>query len=152
MMPVRVTAPYDWAALRELIASAFAGMDGRIDPPSSIHRMTPEDVARQVETGEVWVIGNPPLASVFLTPKAETLYVGKLAVAESARKQGLARLLLETAAERARTLGLTCLELQTRVELSENHATFRALGFVQTGATAHRGHDRPTSLTFRKPV
>ncbi len=152
MMPVRVTDPYDWAALRELIATAFAGMDGRIDPPSSIHRLTPEDIARQANTGEVWVIGDPPLATVFLTPKGEALYVGKLAVADSARNQGLARRLIETATARARALGLTCLELQARVELTENHAAFRAMGFVQTGATAHPGHDRPTSLTFRKAV
>ena len=152
MTPVRVRPPYDWAALRGLIASAFAGMEGRIVPPSSIHRLTADDIARQADTGEVWVIGDPPLATVFLTPKDEALYIGKLAVAEAARKQGLARLLLETAAERARALGLTCLELQTRVELVENHAAFRALGFVLTGATAHPGHDRPTSLTFRKPV
>ena len=48
---------------------------------------------------------------------------------------------------RARALGLPVLELQTRVELTENHAAFRALGFAQTGATAHPGFDRPTSLT-----
>jgi hypothetical protein len=38
------------------------------------------------------------------------------------------------------------------VELLENHATFRALGFVQTAATAHTGYTRPTSLTFERPV
>jgi hypothetical protein len=39
-----------------------------------------------------------------------------------------------------------------RVELTETHATFRALGFTETGRTAHPGFDRPTSITFRRPV
>jgi hypothetical protein len=41
-------------------------------------------------------------------------------------------------------------ELQTRIELVENHAIFAALGFVETARTAHKGYDRPTTLTFRK--
>ena len=49
-------------------------------------------------------------------------------------------------------LHLPVLELQTRVELTENHATFRALGFVEVARTAHPGYDRPTSITFRRPV
>jgi hypothetical protein len=48
-------------------------------------------------------------------------------------------------------LGLDHLELQTRVELTENHATFRAMGFVETGRTAHPGYDR-TSITFRRAL
>ena len=42
------------------------------------------------------------------------------------------------------------IELQTRVELTANHRAFRALGFVETGRTAHQGYDRPTSVTMRK--
>jgi hypothetical protein len=34
----------------------------------------------------------------------------------------------------------------------ENHATFRALGFAEAGRTAHEGFDRPTSITFARPV
>jgi hypothetical protein len=45
-------------------------------------------------------------------------------------------------------LGLDHLELQTRVELTENHATFRAMGFTETGHRASR-HDR-ISITFRR--
>jgi hypothetical protein len=26
------------------------------------------------------------------------------------------------------------------------------MGFERTGATAHPGHDRPTSVTYRRPV
>jgi hypothetical protein len=52
----------------------------------------------------------------------------------------------------ARALGRPLLELQTRVELTENHAIFAALGFREVGRTAHPGYDRPTSVTMERPV
>jgi GNAT superfamily N-acetyltransferase len=152
MTPYRCVDPFDWAALLVLIRTEFAYMDGRIDPPSSMLALTPEAVAEQARSGEVWAMGKDPVACVFLTPKPRSLYIGKLAVAANHRRQGLSRLLIGLAATRARLLGLPVLELQTRVELTENHATFRALGFVEIARTAHPGFDRPTSITFRRPV
>ena len=61
-------------------------------------------------------------------------------------------MLINSAAARARALGLTHLELQTRVELVANHATFTAMGFVETGRTAHKGYARPTSITYQRKV
>lgn len=152
MQPHRATDPYDWPAVLALLHRAFAPMEGVIDPPSSLHRLTAEDIAAQSRSGEVWVIGAPAIACVFLTPKADALYVGKLAVDPSQQGRGHARALIGIAATRARALGLPALELQARVELAANHATFAALGFTRTGATAHAGYDRPTSYTFRRPV
>ncbi|MDE4131853.1 GNAT family N-acetyltransferase [Phaeobacter sp. QD34_3] len=137
-------------AVLDLIRSSFAFMEGRIDPPSSMRDLTPQSLAEQCRKGEIWVIGTPPLACMFLTPKQDCLYLGKLAVAESSRGMGLARSLIDHALRRARDLGLPAVELQTRVELVENHAAFARLGFVQTGSTAHPGFDRPTSLVFRR--
>ncbi|WP_172300222.1 GNAT family N-acetyltransferase [Pseudoruegeria sp. HB172150] len=153
-IPFRVTDPYDWPSLLALIQAEFAYMEGRIDPPSSMHRLTPEAIAAQAETGEIWVIehGGTPAACIFLTPQPPALYLGKLAVSSNHRGQGLARRLIGTAETRARALGLTALKLQTRVELTENHAAFTALGFAITGTTAHEGYDRPTSLTMLRPV
>ena len=152
MTPYRATDPYDWAAILRLISTAFASMEGRIDPPSSMTSLTAEAIARQAQEGEVWVIGHPPVACMFLTPKGAALYLGRIAVASANRNQGLARALIEAAGRRARERGFKALELQSRVELIENHAVFAALGFSQVGMTAHPGFDRPTAITFRKPV
>ena len=152
MLPHQATDPYDWPALLALLQRAFAAMEGRIDPPSSLHRLTPDIIAAQARTGEVWVIGTPPAACLFLSPKPDALYLGKLAVDPPRQGQGHARRLIDLAATRARAMGLPALELQTRVELTRNHALFRHMGFVQTSATAHPGYDRPTSLTFRRPL
>lgn len=146
----RAAAGTDWGAVLALIRREFGFMQGRIDPPSSMNALTEAAIALQAVAGEVWLIGTEPLACVFLTPKPPYLYVGKLAVATPARRQGLARLLVEVAAQRAQALGLVGLQVQTRVELLENHAAFAAMGFVQTHATAHAGYDRPTSLTFTR--
>lgn len=154
LMPPKRHRPGDpaLAQVLDLIRRSFAGMEGRIDPPSSMHALDLAALDRQCRGGELWSIGAPVLACVFLTPQNDALYVGKLAVAEPARGQGLARALLDLAEERAQSLGLPRLRLQTRIELTENHATFAALGFRQTGQTSHPGYDRPTSLIFERPV
>jgi ribosomal protein S18 acetylase RimI-like enzyme len=151
MTPQRAANPALWPAILALLHEAFAYMEGRIDPPSSLRDLTPEALTRQAEVGEIWIIG-APVACVFLTPKPGALYVGKLAVAASHRGRGLARRLLEQAEARAQALRLPALELQVRVELVENQAAFRALGFHEVGRTAHKGYDRPTSITYRRAV
>jgi len=140
----------DLPAILPLIRDSFAFMEGRIDPPSSMHRLTEESIRQHASDAELWAIGRPPHAVVFLTPKADCLYLGKLAVEASQRGRGLARRLVELAEDRARALGLEALELQTRVELVENHAAFGRMGFVKTDETAHPGYDRPTSITMQK--
>ena len=135
-----------------LIRAAFAAMEGRIDPPSSMHRLDAAAVSDQAQRGEIWTLGTPPVACVFLTPREGALYLGKLAVAGDHRGRGLARRLVDHAATRARALGLPALELQTRIELAENHAAFSRMGFMTTGTTTHPGYDRPTSVTMRRPV
>ena len=151
MTPHRAVAPYDWPALLALLHRAFANMAGRIDPPSSLHALTPEAIAQQAVTGEVWVIA-PTAACLFLTPKPGRLYLGKLAVDPALQGQGHARTLIALAESRAKALGLALLELETRVELTENHALFQHLGFSESARKAHPGFNRPTSITFTKPV
>ena len=98
------------------------------------------------------MVGDPPVACVIFTLKSDCLYVGKLAVAETARKAGHARRLIELATVRARELDVDHLELESRVELTEVHAAFERLGFEKVGTTVHEGYDRPTSYTMRKRV
>lgn len=137
-----------------LIRTTFAYMEGRIDPPSSMHRLTREAVAEQAARGEVWAIvqADRPVACVFLSPRPPVLYLGKLAVAPTHRGRGYARRLVALAEARARALGLDAVELESRVELTENHSAFAALGFRLAGERAHPGYDRATSLTFVKPL
>ena len=52
--------------------------------------------------------------------------------------------------EHARSVGLRGSRFDTRIELTENHATFAAMGFVRSGEHCHEGYDRPTFVTMRK--
>lgn len=152
--PFRATAPYDWDAILALLQAEFAYMQGRIDPPSSMLALTPENIAAEANVGEIWVIeiDSRPAACIFLSPRANTLYLGKIAVRRRYRGKGLARQLIETAGRRARDLGLGSLTLESRVELTDNHAAFTALGFSITGTTTHPGFSHPTSITMQRKV
>lgn len=153
--PIRLDPAWPhWERLRALILDAFANMEGRIDPPSSAHRLTAAGMAEQARSGEVWAImeGDEPLACMFLTPRADALYLGKVAVRPDRQGRGLGRRLAWLAEQRARALGLPALELRSRIEMAEIHTIYARLGFARTGETAHPGYDRPTSITMRKEL
>lgn len=138
----------------DLLHRAFAYMDARIDPPSSLHRLTiariREDAAADGLIGAF--VDEVLVGCAFVKPDGNALYVGKLAIDPSCQWQGIGKLLLAEAERRAVERGLPALILQTRVELSENHRAFARVGFVKTGETAHDGYDRPTSITMTKVI
>lgn len=138
--------------VRDLILRAFAYMEGRINPPSSIIRMSLEDAKAHARDHEIWAIGTPPVAACFLTFEPERLYLGRLAVDQTHRRKGLAARLVALAEARAKAKGLSHIELGSRVELVENHRAFAALGFVRFAETANEGFDRPTTYWFRKTL
>lgn len=148
--PRRMGPEEDMAPVHALLTGAFGYMEGVIDPPSSMTRMTPEDLSRDAAANELWVLDPGPAACMILTVKGDTLYLGKLAVDARLRGAGLARRMVDLAVARARALGLAHVTLQTRVELTGNQATFQRLGFHEIGRTAHAGYDRPTSITYRQ--
>lgn len=151
--PVRITADDPSVpGILDLVQRSFAYMEPRIDPPSSMHRLSVDSIQDECVQGEVWAIEQPAYACVFLTEKDDCLYIGKLAVSETMRGQGLARRLIDLAANRARAKRLQMLELSTRIELVENHHTFSRLGFLKTGEDRHAGYERPTFIIMRKPV
>lgn len=144
----------DWHQLLKLLRASFAYMDSRIDPPSSLKHMGIEELrAKAREESLILAEENGVIIGcAFAALRDDCVYVGKLAVASTARGKGVARALLEAAEAIARNNRRGFLELQTRVELIENHATFAALGFEKVGESAHAGYTRPTSITMRKPV
>ena len=78
------------------------------------------------------------------------LYVSKLAVWPHLQGRGIGRHLMSALEVFARESGHTVLELETRVELNENHQTFEALGFKKVSEHAHEGYDRPTYIRMRR--
>jgi ribosomal protein S18 acetylase RimI-like enzyme len=143
-----------WEELLAMVRASFAYMDGVIDPPSSVHRLTPELLAAkaEVETGFLALAAGEIAGCAFLAERRDHLYLGKLAVAPAWQGRGVGALLLRAAEEHALRSGKPVIELQTRVELTGNQRLFARLGFAETGRTAHAGFERPTSVTMRKDV
>lgn len=143
-----------WDALFDMAKRSFAYMDGVIDPPSSIHRLTPATLPEKAtrETALVAFCRGALAGCVFLADRGDDLYIGKLAVEPAMQGKGVGRALMDATERHARGLGRTALELQTRVELTGNQAAFARLGFRETGRSAHEGFDRPTSVTMRKEL
>lgn len=160
MIPVEIAirrAPgdfADWEGVRALILDAFAAMEGRIDPPSSALRLTPRSMAADAAQGALLLAEaeSALVGCAFIRPKGDALYIGKLAVRPDRHGNGIGKALVAAARAEARALGLKALELQTRIELTENHAAFARMGFVKVAETAHPGYRRPTSITMRAPA
>ena len=143
----------DWRELHGLLNACFAYMDGRIDPPSSLLRMSANDLrAKAASESLVIARANGLVGCAFMLSQPDAILLSKIAVAPEFRRCGVLRRMIEIAEDHARQHCRSALALQTRVELTENHRTFAALGFIRVGETAHAGYDRPTSITMRKTV
>ena len=138
--------------LLALILSSFAYMDAIIDPPSSAHRLTVDNLAQKTrdEIAFIALDGEDLQGCIFCKPEATSLYVGKLAVSPLSQGKGVGVALLGQAEEVARDRQLPALRLETRIELTQNHSRFAAWGFVRTAENSHPGYTRVTSIEMTK--
>jgi ribosomal protein S18 acetylase RimI-like enzyme len=145
----------DWDALLALILASFAYMQPRIDPPSSALFLTLAGLKQKarVEKAYAAVENGIVLGCIFCKPEPpDCLYIGKLAVAPDAQGRGAGQMLLQAAEAYAAECKLTCLRLETRIELVENHRIFAKWGFVRTAEGCHPGFPRPTFIEMRKTL
>ena len=150
--PIRILIQSDPALLQvlHLIQESFSFMTGRIDPPSSMHSLTLQDLTKMAQTDWILGMGDPVKACVVASPRNHALYLGKMAVDSSLRGQGIARVLVHACERIAMDLGLDRLELQVRIELVENQNAFAKMGFVKTSENCHQGYNRVTEITMQK--
>jgi predicted N-acetyltransferase YhbS len=144
----------DWEGMRLLIRRAFGPMDGVIDPPSSTHLLTAQSLADKAGREQAFIAQQDGdlVGCVFLEDRGDHLYLGRFAVDPSRHGQGIGRALMEAAFAHARALNRSAIEMQARIELTDNHAIFKRLGFSEISRTSHPGYTRPTSITFRKAL
>jgi GNAT superfamily N-acetyltransferase len=144
----------DWPGLLALLHANYAYMAARIDPPSSLLRMDAAEFEKKSreETMILAWAGERLAGCLFAALREDCVYVGKLAVDAPFRGRGIARRLMLAAEALARAHLRPFMELQTRIELTENHAAFASLGFAKVNEYAHPGYDRPTSITMRKKM
>ena len=150
--PIRRLQPNDQALseVLTLICTSFAFMTGRIDPPSSMHQLTVQDLSDQAQASWILAMGDPVEACVVASPLPHALYLGKMVVDAILRGQGVGRLLVAACVEIAREMGHDRLELQVRIELVENQQAFAKMGFVKVSENCHPGYGCVTEITMQK--
>jgi ribosomal protein S18 acetylase RimI-like enzyme len=144
----------DAAAAAALIRAAFADQGGQSDPPSSALKETAEAVAQKLAEGGgiAAFAAQEMIALVLFTADDDALYLGRLAVAPSARGQGVAARLLDLAEEEARRLGFDKIRLRVRLDLPANRRLFGRHGYREAARLSHPGFDRPTFAVMEKPL
>ncbi|MEM1300709.1 MAG: GNAT family N-acetyltransferase, partial [Pseudomonadota bacterium] len=114
-------AATDWAEVLDLLHRAFAVMEGRIDPPSSLHSMDEMTLAEKA-TREMCLLAEDEdgtlVGCLFGAPEEDSLLISKLAVDPDRQGEGIARALMNLAEAEAKAAGLPALKLQTRIELA----------------------------------
>ena len=142
----------DWQCLLALLQAAFAYQEHRIDPPSSVYSLDVGSLAEKARDDHLFLAhADGDLAGcVFAEKHDSAVYVSKLAVWPHLQRSGIGRRLVSAVEEFARQIGQDILELNTRIELTENHCTFERLGFIKIAEHTHEGFDRPTYITMRK--
>ncbi len=144
----------DWAGLLNLLHESFAYMNDRIDPPSSLHKLDLDGIESKAKQENLIVISKDGLLAgcAFFKPLGDAMYIGKVAVSSEFRQQGLAKAMFDEIEKIAVIKNIERLQLETRVELIENHQTFRTMGFKKVAETAHPGYDRATSIIMEKMI
>ena len=127
-------------------------METRIDPPSSMYRLDLAGVKKRHSDREVFVIGEHPDACMFVEPKGDALYLGKVAIEPTLRGTGRFAALIAKAENVAAAANLTHLEIESRIKLTEVHAAFSRQGFTEIERGAHEGYQTPTFIVMRKQL
>ncbi len=143
----------DADAVAALIREAFAAQAVATDPLPSALLVTAADVTAHLARGgggAVALVDGVMAGSVLWEEKDGGLYVSRVGVAPSSRRQGIARALVAAAEAAAREMRLPRVHLATRLVLADNRRLFAACGFVETERTAHPGYAEPTSVTMVK--
>src|SRR3546814_19829139 len=78
-------------------------------------------------------------SSDLAAPRKDSFYLGKIAVRPGLQGRGLARRMIALAEAGARSRNLKSLDLQTGIELTENHRAFVAIGLGRKNVVEGKG-------------
>jgi ribosomal protein S18 acetylase RimI-like enzyme len=145
-MDPRPATAADLPAIREVVGAAYARYLSRMDrPPAPMLA----DYGAAVDTGRLWVTGQPVAGLIELTGAGDALHIGNVAVHPGSQGTGLGRLLMDFAERRAILLGLTRLNLYTNEVMTENQAIYTHLGYREVDRHTEDGYRR---IYMEKPL
>jgi predicted N-acetyltransferase YhbS len=151
-MLLREATAADIPTLVAVVHAAFGEYRDRLEPPSGAHNETPESMQQALHTG--WAvlacIHNTVVGCVLFHQESNHLYLGRLSVLPPFRRHGVGRALTEYVEQRARTLGIPCVQLGVRTRLPHLQAYYERLGYRIVRYEAHPGYTVPTSVVMEK--
>ena len=135
----RLATESDLARIHEVVVSAYEKYLVRMDrPPAPVLR----DYGPHIRNGSLWVIGDPIIGLVSLTPENEYLLLQNIAVHPSFQGRGFGRMLMEFAEFRARQLRLLRIRLYTNEVMLENIGIYSHMGYIEVGRGLDEGYKR----------
>jgi ribosomal-protein-alanine N-acetyltransferase len=129
-------------------AEALAAIHHAAFPPGQ--RWGREAMVLQLELPGVFVLYDPRGAMVMARIAADEAEILTLAVLPDQRRQGLARILLEEAAQQCQALGATTLFLEVATRNEAAHALYLAQGFQEIGRRRRYYADGDDALVMRR--
>jgi len=149
---IRAAAASDAAVISDLIRRAFAAQPRPTDPPSSALKETAATITAHLARGGGAVLerGGVAVGAVLWEVEEGALYISRVSVDPDARRQGIARALVDEAEREARRRGLPRMTLGVRLELVENRQLFRSCGFEDLEFRRHEGHAEPTWVLMER--
>jgi GNAT superfamily N-acetyltransferase len=151
---LREAATADIPAALAVLHTAFEEYQGRLDPPSRVHRETVESLAGAMAAGRLILaeLDATLVGCVLYHAELDHIYFGRLAVLPAYRRRGVAGVLIAYVEQRGRELNLPCVRLGVRVGLPELRDRYQRLGYRQVEARQHEGYAEPTYLIMEKPL
>jgi len=129
----------DLPSIRALIAAAYEKCLDRMDlPPAPLSR----DYTAAVETGTVWVAGEPVVALISLIHAGDSLLIENVAADPSEQGTGIGRHLMDFAEREATRTQLRRLILYTNEAMVENLAIYAHMGYVEVVRRTEDGYRR----------
>jgi ribosomal protein S18 acetylase RimI-like enzyme len=137
--------------LVRVIHAGFAEQRSLV-PPSSADRENVAGLTARLAEGAAFlaVAGGTRVGCVVGQRHPDCLYIGRLAVLPTWRRQGVAQALLRAIEDHARETGETLLELNVRLVLDGNIRLFEGLGFRIVAQGTHAGFAMPTYHVMQK--
>lgn len=147
---IALAAPADAATVHRVMHAAFDEFRGRLEPPSSAHGETVEDVERAMAAGGAVIAweGDEAVGCARFQRQPGRLSVGRVAVLPGHRGRGIARAMMRAIAGLAPGMGVDELRVEVRKSLPGNVALYESLGYAVVAEYAHPRDPRFSSLVM----
>jgi ribosomal protein S18 acetylase RimI-like enzyme len=139
MITVSLATRDDAPLVHQIMIAAFEEYRGVLEPPSSTHDETVNDVRRAFDSGGAVLarLDGAAVGSARFQPRPGYLYVGRVSTLPAWRGRGVGAALMTFLLDHARALGLPEVRVEVRLSLPSNVALYRRLGFHTISEQPH---------------